>query len=111
MPRRIVELDALRGLMLVWITGTHLPTILSTFVNQAFGFFAATHGQNCREATRESQRIASPGAAPNPRWLRTGTGDEECGSRGCGKSDVSRPHRPFKGEGQSFAFAHLRWPS
>jgi hypothetical protein len=44
MPRRIEELDALRGLMLVWITCTHLPTILSTYVNQPFGFFAATEG-------------------------------------------------------------------
>jgi hypothetical protein len=44
MPRRIVELDALRGLMLVWITCTHLPTILSTYVNQPFGFVAATEG-------------------------------------------------------------------
>jgi hypothetical protein len=30
--------------MLVWITCTHLPTILSTYVNQPFGFFAATEG-------------------------------------------------------------------
>jgi hypothetical protein len=44
MPQRIEELDALRGLMLVWITCTHLPTILSTYVNQPFGFFAATEG-------------------------------------------------------------------
>ena len=44
MPRRLEELDALRGLMLVWITCTHLPTILSTYVNQPFGFFAATEG-------------------------------------------------------------------
>src|ERR1700730_2123299 len=44
MQKRIEDLDALRGLMLVWITGTHLPTILSTYVNQPFGFFAATEG-------------------------------------------------------------------
>jgi hypothetical protein len=44
MHNRIEELDALRGLMLVWITCTHLPTILSTYVNQPFGFFAATEG-------------------------------------------------------------------
>jgi hypothetical protein len=44
MPRRIEELDALRGLMLVWITCTHLPTILSKYVNQPLGFFAATEG-------------------------------------------------------------------
>jgi hypothetical protein len=44
MSHRIEELDALRGLMLVWITCTHLPTILSTYVNQPFGFVAATEG-------------------------------------------------------------------
>src|ERR1700730_10561956 len=44
MQQRIEELDALRGLMLVWITGTHLPTILSKAHNQPFGFFAATEG-------------------------------------------------------------------
>ena len=42
-PRRI-ELDALRGLMLVWITCTHLPTIASTYVNQPFGFVSAAEG-------------------------------------------------------------------
>ena len=30
--------------MLVWITFTHLPTVLSTYVNQPLGFFAATEG-------------------------------------------------------------------
>jgi hypothetical protein len=41
---RLRELDALRGLMLVWITLTHLPTILSTYVNQPFGFVSAAEG-------------------------------------------------------------------
>ena len=44
MPRRVSELDALRGLMLLWITATHLPTPLSAWVNQPFGFFAGTEG-------------------------------------------------------------------
>lgn len=44
MQRRLQELDALRGLMLVWITLTHLPSVVSTYVNQPFGFFAATEG-------------------------------------------------------------------
>lgn len=44
MQRRLQELDALRGLMLVWITLTHLPTVVSTYVNQPLGFFAATEG-------------------------------------------------------------------
>jgi hypothetical protein len=42
--RRLHELDALRGLMLVWITLTHLPTIASTYVNQPFGFVSAAEG-------------------------------------------------------------------
>src|SRR6201987_2287747 len=43
MGRRL-ELDAVRGLMLVWITLTHLPTIASTYVNQPFGFVSAAEG-------------------------------------------------------------------
>jgi hypothetical protein len=42
--RRLNELDALRGLMLVWMTCTHLPTVLSTYVNQPFGFVSASEG-------------------------------------------------------------------
>jgi hypothetical protein len=42
--RGLEELDALRGLMLVWITLTHLPTALSTYVNQPFGFISAAEG-------------------------------------------------------------------
>src|SRR6201984_2388708 len=42
--RRLNELDALRGLMLVWITLTHLPTVLSTYTNQPFGFVSASEG-------------------------------------------------------------------
>lgn len=42
--RRLKELDALRGFMLVWITLTHLPTALSTYVNQPFGFVSAAEG-------------------------------------------------------------------
>ena len=42
--RRLSELDALRGLMLVWITLTHLPTVLSTYVNQPLGFVSAAEG-------------------------------------------------------------------
>jgi hypothetical protein len=38
------ELDAVRGLMLVWIALTHLPTMASTYVNQPFGFVGAAEG-------------------------------------------------------------------
>src|SRR5229473_812112 len=43
MGRRL-ELDALRGLMLVWIALTHLPTSASSYVNQPFGFVSAAEG-------------------------------------------------------------------
>ena len=42
--RRLYELDALRGLMMVWITFTHLPTVLSAYLNQPFGFVSASEG-------------------------------------------------------------------
>jgi len=41
---RRLELDAARGLMLLWITLTHLPTVASVYVNQPFGFFSAAEG-------------------------------------------------------------------
>jgi hypothetical protein len=43
MGRRL-ELDAARGLMLVWIALTHLPTAASAYVNQPFGFISAAEG-------------------------------------------------------------------
>jgi hypothetical protein len=42
--RRLEELDAIRGLLLVWITLTHLPTVISAYVNQPFGFVSAAEG-------------------------------------------------------------------
>ena len=41
---RRLELDAMRGLMLVWIALTHLPTAASSWVNQPFGFVGAAEG-------------------------------------------------------------------
>ncbi|HEX4650684.1 MAG TPA: OpgC domain-containing protein [Granulicella sp.] len=38
------ELDALRGLFLVWMTLTHLPTHFSDLVNQPFGFISSAEG-------------------------------------------------------------------
>jgi hypothetical protein len=43
MPRR-PELDALRGLFLVWMTLTHLPTRMSDLVNTPFGFVSSADG-------------------------------------------------------------------
>jgi hypothetical protein len=78
MPKRIEELDALRGLMLVWITLTHLPTTLSTYVNQPFGFFAATEGFIFLSALFTGRiyfRIAERdgyGSMWRKLWMRTG---------------------------------------
>jgi hypothetical protein len=41
---RSPELDALRGLFLVWMTITHLPTRFSDFVNQPLGFVSSAEG-------------------------------------------------------------------
>jgi hypothetical protein len=38
------ELDALRGLFLVWMTLTHMPTRFSDFLNQPFGFVSSAEG-------------------------------------------------------------------
>ena len=38
------ELDALRGLFLVWMTLTHLPTHLSDYFNQPLGFISSAEG-------------------------------------------------------------------
>lgn len=43
MQRRL-ELDAARGWMLVWMTLTHLPTRLSIYANQTFGFVSSAEG-------------------------------------------------------------------
>ena len=42
--QRRPELDALRGLFLVWMTLTHLPTRFSELVNQPFGFVTSAEG-------------------------------------------------------------------
>lgn len=42
--QRKPELDALRGLFLVWMTLTHLPTKLSELVNQPFGYVSSAEG-------------------------------------------------------------------
>ena len=42
--RRQPELDAARGLMLVWMTLTHLPTNASAFANQTVGFVSSAEG-------------------------------------------------------------------
>src|SRR5579859_2984092 len=42
--QRLPELNALRGLFLVWMTLTHLPTHFSNLVNEPFGFISSADG-------------------------------------------------------------------
>jgi hypothetical protein len=42
--KRELDIDAARGLMLVWMTLTHLPTALTPWVNQPFGYISASEG-------------------------------------------------------------------
>ncbi len=42
--QRRPELDALRGLFLVWMTLTHLPTRASAWVNQPLGYLSSAEG-------------------------------------------------------------------
>jgi len=43
-PPRLVELDILRGFLLLWMTFTHLPTRASIISNQTFGFVSGAEG-------------------------------------------------------------------
>jgi hypothetical protein len=44
-PRgRLIELDILRGFLLVWMTFTHLPTRMNMISNQTFGFVSGAEG-------------------------------------------------------------------
>ena len=44
-PRgRLIELDILRGFLLVWMTLTHLPTKANLISNQTFGFVSGAEG-------------------------------------------------------------------
>src|SRR3954454_12144494 len=41
---RLIELDILRGFLLLWMTLTHLPTKVSVVSNQTFGFVSGAEG-------------------------------------------------------------------
>jgi hypothetical protein len=76
MGRRL-EIDAVRGLMLVWMVLTHLPTFLPTYTNQPFGFVSASEGFIFLSALftgRIYLRLAERDGYPAMRWkllLRT----------------------------------------
>lgn len=42
--KRELDLDAVRGFMLVWMALTHLPTAITPWVNQPFGYFTSSEG-------------------------------------------------------------------
>jgi hypothetical protein len=64
------ELDALRGLFLVWMTVTHLPTRFSDFVNQPIGFVTSAEGFVFVSALLLG-RLYSRELAQDPRTVRT----------------------------------------
>lgn len=41
---RLIELDILRGFLLLWMTFTHLPTFANVISNQTFGFVSGAEG-------------------------------------------------------------------
>jgi hypothetical protein len=67
-PRR-PELDALRGLFLIWMTLTHLPTHMSDIVNTPFGFVTSADGFVFLSAALVSQ-IYLRRSAGDPERLR-----------------------------------------
>ncbi len=57
------SLDALRGLLLFWMTLTHLPTAASAYANQPFGFISAAEGFVFLSALLTGKIYASQAAA------------------------------------------------
>ncbi|WP_051979204.1 OpgC domain-containing protein [Edaphobacter aggregans] len=67
--RRRPELDALRGLFLIWMTLTHLPTHLSDYFNQPLGFVSSAEGFVCLSALLIAHLYFRQ-AAENPEQMR-----------------------------------------
>ena len=70
------ELDALRGLFLVWMTLTHLPTRFSDFVNQPIGFVSSAEGFVFISALLVGRLcirefVLNPGNARSKLWKRS----------------------------------------
>jgi hypothetical protein len=63
------ELDALRGMFLVWMTLTHMPTRISEWVNQPFGYLSSAEGFVFLSALLVA-RIYARQAAEAPALLR-----------------------------------------
>jgi hypothetical protein len=74
LPRK-PEFDALRGLFLVWMTLTHLPTRISDLVNQPFGFISSAEGFVFLSALLVGrvymrQALENPGGLRSKLWKR-----------------------------------------
>lgn len=67
--QRQPELDALRGLLLLWMTLTHLPTHASEYANQPFGFISAAEGFVFLSAVLTGKLHAKFGIEDRPREL------------------------------------------
>src|SRR5580693_889763 len=70
------ELDALRGLFLVWMTLTHLPTRFADFVNQPIGFVSSAEGFVFISALLVGRLyirefVQNPGNARSKLWKRS----------------------------------------
>ena len=64
------ELDALRGLFIVWMTLTHMPTRVSAWVDQPFGFLSSAEGFVFLSALLTA-RISIQKAAEDPAALQS----------------------------------------
>jgi hypothetical protein len=42
--KREIDIDAARGFMLAWMTLVHLPTVVTPWINQPFGYISASEG-------------------------------------------------------------------
>jgi len=75
--KREIELDAVRGFMLAWMTLVHLPTAITPWVNQPFGYISASEGFIFLSALFTGQiydrllRRAGPGKMTAKLLLRT----------------------------------------
>jgi hypothetical protein len=74
LPRK-PEFDALRGLFLVWMTLTHLPTRIADLVNQPFGFISSAEGFVFLSALLVGrvymrQALENPGGLRSKLWKR-----------------------------------------
>jgi hypothetical protein len=64
--QRRPEIDALRGVFLVWMTLAHLPTHLSDLVNEPFGFVSSAEGFVFLSALLVARLYIRQAAGPGP---------------------------------------------